>query len=182
MKKHLIASLVGALIIFFWQFLSNAALDLHKPGQQYTAKQDSILQYLGTNLEPGKYMLPRPKPGCTMEEQQKFMTDYNGKPWAVVDYHASFNQEDMPMNMLRGFLVNIVIVWLLVWLLTLKGNLTFMQIFLSSVAVGLIGFLNISYTNHIWYPSADLWINLLDAGVEWAATGLWLGWYLNRIR
>lgn len=179
MKKHLIASVVGALIIFFWQFLSNAALDLHRPGQQYSSKQDSILQYLSTTLEPGKYMLPRPKPGATMEEQQKFMSECNGKPWAVVDLHASFDQDVMPMNMLRGFLVNIVIVWLLVWLLTLKGNLTFIQTFLSSVAVGLIGFLNIYYTNHIWYPTPELWINLLDSTVEWAATGLWLGWYLR---
>lgn len=181
MKKHLIASLVGALIIFFWQFLSNAALDLHRPAQQYTPKQDSIVQYLSSALEPGKYMMPHVPPGASADAQQKFMSDYNGKPWVIVDLHQSFDLDDMPMNMLRGFLVNIIMVWLLVWLLILKGNLTFMQIFLSSVAVGLIGFLNVSYTNHIWYPSADLWINLLDAGVEWAATGIWLGWYLNRI-
>lgn len=180
MKKQFIASLVGALIIFFWQFLSNAALDLHLSGQQYSEKQDTILNYLGTNLEPGRYMLPRPKPGASMEEQQQFMTSYNGKPWAVVDYHASFDQGAMPMNMLRGFIVNILIVWLLVWLLNLKGSLSFLQIFLASIAVGFIGFLNTTYTNHIWYPDADLWMDIVDVGVEWAGTGLWLGWYLRK--
>lgn len=74
----------------------------------------------------------------------------------------------------------IVVIWLFVWLTTLKGNLTFMQIFLSSIAVGLMSFLNISYTNHIWYPTPNFWINLLDSGMEWAGKGLWLGWYLKR--
>lgn len=180
MKKQFIASLVGAIIIFIWQFLSNAALDLHRPAQLYTPKQDSIMQYLGTKLQPGKYFMPHTPPGVSADVQQQFMSDYNGKPWAIVDFHASFDLDKMPMNMLRGFLVNILIVWLFVWLMTLKGNLTFIQIFLSSIVVGLISFLNISYTNHIWYPSADVWINLVDSGVEWAGTGLWLGWYLNR--
>lgn len=58
MKKTIIASLVGGIIIFFWQFLSNAALDLHRPAQQYTANQDSILNYLSTQLTEGKYFLP----------------------------------------------------------------------------------------------------------------------------
>lgn len=43
MKKHLIAAIVGAMIIFFWQFLSNAALELPRPAQLYTPKQDTII-------------------------------------------------------------------------------------------------------------------------------------------
>lgn len=180
MKKQVIASLVGALIIFTWQFLSNAALDLHRPAQQYTAKQDSIIQFLGNQLEEGRYFIPTTAPGWSTAEQQKFMSEMNGKPWAIIDYHESFDTNDMLMNMLRGFLVNVLIVWLLVWLLTRIGNLTFLQIFLSTLAIGFISFLHVSYTTYIWYQSPGIWIDFMDTAAAWGGTGLWLGWYLNR--
>jgi hypothetical protein len=46
MKKVIIGSLVGGLIIFMWQTMSHVAFNLHEPVQQYTAKQDTILHFL----------------------------------------------------------------------------------------------------------------------------------------
>ena len=72
MKKTLIGSLVGAVILFLWQFVSWTAAELHRPAQAYTPKQDSILQYLSTQFtEDGTYFLPTYPDGASMEEQQK---------------------------------------------------------------------------------------------------------------
>ena len=71
MKKSLIASIAGGIIIFFWQFLSNAALDLHRPASQSTPQQDSILAFLSTHLKEGKYFLPNTPDNASNEEKQK---------------------------------------------------------------------------------------------------------------
>uniref|UniRef100_UPI003F6A21F7 hypothetical protein n=1 Tax=Sediminibacterium sp. TaxID=1917865 RepID=UPI003F6A21F7 len=59
MKKNIIASIVGGVLLFMWQFLSWTAINLHSPSQQYSAKQDTILAILKTHLDKeGGYYLP----------------------------------------------------------------------------------------------------------------------------
>ena len=56
MKRLLFSSLAGGLILFFWQFLSFAAVNLHRSAQQYTPHQDEILAKLAElDLEEGMY-------------------------------------------------------------------------------------------------------------------------------
>ena len=180
MKKQLIASLVGGIIIFFWQFLSNAALDLHRPAQQYTSKQDSILSFLQTQLEPGRYFLPTTPVGASSEEQQALMNKMDGKAWAIIDYQSSWSNADMTMNMIRGLLTDILIVFLFIWIITRNGTPSFGNIFLASVLTGFIAFLNFPYAYFIWYKSPGVWSDFMDGIVAWAGVGVWLGWYLNR--
>jgi len=180
MKRNIIAAIVGGIIIFFWQFLSNAALDLHRPAQEYTSKQDTILSFLQSQLEPGRYFLPTTPKGAPSEEQQALMSEANGKPWAIVDYHASWDNSDMMLNMLRSLFTDMIMVYLFIWLLTRSGTAPFSTIVMSALAVGIIAFLSFPYAYFIWYKSPGVWSDFLDAVVSWGAAGVWLGWYLNR--
>jgi hypothetical protein len=179
MKKLLVAAIVGGIIIFLWQFLSFAALDLHRVAQQYTPKQDTIMNTLRSNLAEGRYFIPTVPENASTEEETKLMNEMEGKDWAVIDYHTKW-ETNMASNMTRGLLVNIIVVYLLGWILTRSGPLSFSTIFLASVFVGLIAFFNLSYTNYIWYKTPGVWMDLMDALVAWGLTGVWLGWYLNR--
>ena len=180
MKRIIIASLVGGIIIFFWQFLSNAALDLHRPAQQYTPKQDSLLSAIRSAVPEGRYFIPTLPAGASAEEQKKFNALMEGKDWALVDYHAKWNGNDMAMNMIRGLLTDIIMVYLLCMILMRGSSFTFGTTFLASIFVGLISFLNFPYTNYIWFQTPGIWQDLTDALVAWGLTGIWLGWYLNR--
>jgi hypothetical protein len=85
MQKSIIGSLVGAMILFIWQFLSWTALDLHRAAQDYTPKQDSILAYLSTNLEKeGGYLMPHTPKGSSFEEAEKLAAKSIGKPWVTI--------------------------------------------------------------------------------------------------
>ncbi len=178
MKKQLIATLVGGLILFFWQFLSWTMLNVHGAEYQYTANQDKILECLTQNMEEGSYMLPQPAPGSSPEEQQAFMKSADGRPWATVIYHKSFSG-NMGMNMIRAFSVDLVAVFLLVWLLLKFNNLDFKTALLSSLAVGAIAYLTIPYLNSIWFESNTIGY-LVDLVVQWGLLGAWLGWWLTR--
>lgn len=178
MKKTIIGVLVGALILFIWQFISWGAVNLHSDMQQHTPKQTEILKYLGDNLEEGFYMLPVSPPGTSSEDMQKQMEESNGKPWAQIYYHKAMDTS-MGMNLIRGFVVDLLAVFLLVFLLQKMGNASFQTIILCSLSVGLIGYLSVTYVNAIWFQTKTL-ADLLDAVVSWGLIGLWLGFWLRR--
>lgn len=180
MKKNLIASVVGGIIIFFWQFLSNAALDLHRPAQQYTAKQDSILLYLNSHLEPGRYFMPTFPAGSPDEARQKVMAEAAGRPWALVELHATWNGGSMTMQLLRSLLTNILIVLLLCGIIKKMKYASFSSICMTTLAVGLIAFLAFPYPHFIWYETPGIWAHFNDAWIPYGLTGIWLGWYLRR--
>jgi hypothetical protein len=180
MKKVLIGALVGGLIIFIWQFLSFALINFHKPAQQYTEKQDAIMNFLNSQQLPeGGYVIPSLPDNATMEDHEQLMKTADGKPWVSVQYHNSLNT-NMVMNMVRGFITNIILVLLFCWLIKRMSAPGFGTIFGSALIVGLIVFLNAPYTGFIWDQKFDIWAYLADAVVSWGLTGLWLAWWLRR--
>jgi hypothetical protein len=178
-NKFIIGSLVGGLIVFMYQFMSWALLNLHASQQQYTDQQENIINCLSTNLkEDGTYFIPNVPPGTSSEIAQKQMEESQGKPWAIVSYRKSMNTS-MSTNMLRGFAADIVAVFLLCWVL---GNFHYVNMrmaIMASVAVGLIGYLTTEYSNSIWFELNSL-PDLLDAVVCWTLCGTWLGFWLRK--
>lgn len=180
MKRILIGAIVGAIILFLCQFLSWALLNFHEKAQKYTPNQEAILSALAANLpEEGGYLLPNTPPGSSSDEMKKAMEDMKGKPWASIQYHKS-HEADMTMSMIRQVLTNFLTVFLFCWILGKFNITTFGNVFLSSLAVGLIVFLNAPYTGSIWYKWFDTMAHFGDAMIQWGLIGLWLGWLFNR--
>ena len=182
MKKTIIAALVGGIIMFLWQFLSWNISGLHQAAQQYTPQQEKIMAHLNSlQLKEGGYIIPMPPPNASMEEWNKTMDAAAGKPWARVEYHASLS-DNMPLNMTRGLITNVLTMLLLCWVVLRFKSRSFATILTASLATGLIVFLNVPYTNYLWDHSFDIWGHLADAVISWGLVGLWLGWYLKSKR
>jgi hypothetical protein len=179
MKKLVIASLVGGIIVFIWQTLSWTVLDLHRAGQEYTPKQDSIEAFLNTQFtEDGSYFIPNYPKGTSYEEMEKSMPSRKGKPWMQIQYHKEMNI-NMGANIFKNLVTDIIIVAFFCWILTKMTSAGFVTIFITCVLTGLIVFLNSPFTVHIWYSKADIGAHLADALLSWGLCGLWLGWYLK---
>jgi len=178
--KIFIGSLVGGIIIFVCQFLSWAALDLHRPAQQYTPKQDSILAYLNTQFDSsGGYFIPTVPKGASSDEMKRLEEQSMGKPWAQIYYHKSLDM-NMGVNMLRNFITNILMVLFFCWIISGYTANSFGKTLIAALLTGFIIFLHASYTEHIWYETFDLQAHLTDYLLSWGLTGIWLGWWLNR--
>lgn len=171
MKQKLLFSLIGAVVIFAWQFFSYAMPNFHKSAARYTPAQDSILHAMTKHgLTEGMYFLGQPDPSLSQAEQEAYMAKLDGQPWAIVNFHET-NKMSMAMNMIRGLMVCFVISFLLFWLFVQQKNPTFTNRLLLSVAVGVIGFFFVPYTNFIWYKAPDIFAHFADAFVPWAILG-----------
>ncbi len=179
MKKWIIGSLVGAIIIFAWQAASWMFLGIHYSQMKYTPAQNEIMSVLSANIkEDGLYMLPN---APSKKDHEQLKKDMEGKPWATVIYHPTW-KNNMPMQMIRGFLVCFVMVLLLVIALSKGGMPNFMGFMTGSLCVGVLTFLWGPYMGHNWFelPWHMIRGDIIDAIVAWGLCGVWLGWWMNK--
>jgi len=171
MKQKIFFSLIGAVILFAWQFLSFAMPNFHKAASRYTPAQADILQKLEeAGLQEGMYYLGQPDPSLSKEQQSEAMKALDGKPWAVINYHK-VSSMGMAMPMIRGFLVCLVTAFMLFWLILQQKTPTLANRILLSLAVGLIGFFYLPYANFIWYKEPDIFAYFADGIVPWLILG-----------
>jgi hypothetical protein len=174
MKKTLLFSLVGGIILFVWQFISFAMPNLHESSMKYTPLQDEVLAALeNSGLEEGMYMLGQPNPELPSDEAKQAMEKYEGKPWAILNYQSE-NTDKMAMNMIRGLIICFIIAYIFLWVIRQQKDPTVMKRVLAGLAIGLIGFFFTPYTNFIWFREPDIWAYFADGIVPWVILG-WVG-------
>ncbi len=181
MKRTLIAALVGGIIIFAWQAASWMVLQLHEDAYKYTPNEQAIIGSLSTNLsQEGAYMIPGFDPSLSEDQKQKVMEGMGNKPWALVQYHPSRDNDNMAGAMIRGFLIAFLSVWIVAWLL--KGINGFGNIFFRCIIIGFLLWMFTWYNQHNWFstPWSVIKPELIDHLVAWGLTGIWLGWWLNK--
>lgn len=155
-----------------WQFISWAAGNFHGQAQKYTPHQDTIQTLLnGLELENGRYLIPSASPELPIEAQNAQWESFMGKPWMFVTYYGP-HEMSMTVNMIRGFLADWVFGIFLAYLLMRLGKISVLESVGILLGIGLIGFITITYTNHIWYPTFDLWPMLLDCTIPFIIIGL----------
>ena len=80
MKKIIIGSLVGAILLFAWQSLSWMVMGIHDKAMKHTTAQDSILSAMSGITEEGQYMLPSLPPGSSHKDMEEYMKKMKANP------------------------------------------------------------------------------------------------------
>jgi hypothetical protein len=182
MKKIIIGSLVGAVLLFGWQTLSWMVLGIHDKAFKYTPAQDSLISVISNNLkEEGQYVMPNVPTNATQKEMEECMQKNDGKPWAVVSYHKTRNM-DMTMPIILGFLICLVCIVICCLVIKRLENKSFNGILGTSLCFGIVCFLFASYMGHNWMQTSwdVLTGDLIDDLVGWTLAGTWLGWWYSR--
>lgn len=188
MKKLLIGSLVGAIILFIWSFLAWAILPIHLHTFSYTPAQDTILKSLAdANMETGAYSLPMADnrnatafDATYQEASQKVMEESAGKPMATIYYL----KEGYDMNIPRGFFFNFLAVFAACIILVPAFTTTtsFFQRWWFTLVIGLIvnacgPLINYNWMGMPWSFTLDM---VMDVFLNWAIVGVWLAWWFGR--
>lgn len=178
MKKIVIGTLAGGLILFFWQFLAWGPGEFHSSQMAYTPVQEQLLNCLeSSGLEEGEYFIPNKPAGTSQEDYQKIVTEkWIGKPWARIQYHHKF-ENTMGMNMIRGLVIDLLSAFLVCLLLLGDPTLDMRKAITACLSIGVIAYLTIPYLNSIWFKSNSL-PDLVDAIVPWLLIGLVFGMVL----
>lgn len=182
MKKIIISSLIGAIIVFIIQAASWMVLPIHKHSLKYTQAQDSIIEVLSANLqEDGVYMLPYLDPDkSTRQEMQELEKASVGKPWAVVYYHQ-VGQTMIPGQFILGFLFNLFAVLVIAIILhSTKNSITsFAGRYLLVIGFVLFSLFQGSLINWNWWSTPGHYVSgeIIDHLLTWGIGGIWLAWY-----
>ena len=171
MKKTLLFTLIGGVIIFVWQFISFAVPNFHKSSMEYTPAQDELLAAIEkSGLKEGMYMLGQADPELSKEDYQAATESYQGKPWAILNFQEDSSMS-MALNMTRGFIIALLLSWIFFWVIRQQKDPSLMKRVLLGIAIGFMGFLFVPYTNFIWFKEPDIWAYMLDGVVPWALLG-----------
>lgn len=184
MKRTLIATIVGTIIIFVFQALSWMVSPIHKNSFKHTDGQEAILSALSSTLqEDGMYYMPMLSPDAPHEEQEKFMNEQMGKPAATVSYVKAAHY-NMGTNMACGFIFTFIGVWIIVFILTKASNI--FNTMGSRVGVTLALSVLVVFRTYMmewnWMNSPMHYLcgQIIDELLGGLLLGLWLGWYLGR--
>lgn len=190
MKKLLIASSVGAAILFVWSALAWTMLPLHHHTFKYTPNQDPIMEAINQNLdESGVYAVPNvdnrdiklfdPEYKKAYKELQESM---EGQPSSMIVYSKSWNMG--PSVFLYGFLFQFILAFIASLLLALVGgSLTsffdrWWVVMLLAVFVSVQAYLmEWNWMGFSWHYVRDM---IVDVMIGWALCGFWLAYYFGR--
>ena len=173
MKNPIVYTLVGGLVLFVWQFLSYAAINLHGEAQAYTPKDQEILAFLETiELEHGMYALGAPSPEERNDPalQEAYSSARKAEAGgaelpAELDQQHGGQPRTQPVHEPADR-------FLLFWMMRNLSDGSLKKRLMLTVAAGWVGFMFFPYSHFIWYKNPDIWAYMIDATVPFAVLGL----------
>ncbi|RLS87406.1 MAG: hypothetical protein DWI10_10045 [Planctomycetota bacterium] len=175
--RHIVAALVGAIVVFMWGFTAWAALDLYKFAFPPAGNEVAITEALKEHLTmDGAYMLPATPAGygsattdpATQAAFNSFEMRMKSGPVALVFYNKTGMSPMEPMALARGFGIEFACSLLLTCLLsTVVGGIGKKVFFGFTVALfgatacyGVTG-------NFMHFPLGFTFACWIDALISW---------------
>ena len=191
MKKILIASLVGGIILFVWHSVSWMLMPTHLDSFQYSPAQDSILNTLkNSGIKTGAYFMPSIDhsnvKAFDSEYQKKcaeLMKTSVGKPAASI-FYVDAMPDMSAAAVLYGFLYDFIAVLCACLLLSLafQSDASFLMRWWMVMLFAVFYIMEAPMSGHNWLMEPWHYTKgfIYDAFIGWGLTGLWIASYLKR--
>lgn len=182
-----IAALLGAIVIFIWQFAAHMILPIGQMGFRLPTSEDAVLHAVAAELpQPGIYILPSLDPAKMSDEValkawgQKSAVN----PYAFVVVNASdpnVASNGMGRQLGTQFVSNFIGALLAAWLLAATAW-SFAGRVIGAAVIGLFGWLANIVPHWTWYRfPPDYMIGTgIDQVVGWLLAGVAIAWWLGR--
>lgn len=183
--RTLVAALLGAIVFFFWGFVSHTFLPIGQMGMKMATSETPIIAALRDNLPgEGVYVVPGLAPEKMADEAAAKAYSANAKanPYAFVIYQPQGKDRlEMTDNLVKQF-VSVLPAALLVAYILALGVFGFGKRVLISTLLGLFAWLTVSVPHWNWYRfPLDFTIGaLLDQVIGWMLAGVAIAWWLGR--
>jgi len=187
--RIVIAALLGAIVIFFWQFLSHMVLPIGEMGfrlPQSEQAEDAVLQAASPNNFPtaGIYYLPSVDPKKMGDEAvMKTWAEKAAKnPWVfMVVNPPKADPMSMTPHLVKQFITNFLAALIAAFVLAATPWTLGMRV-VGAGAFGIFGWLADLVPQWTWYrfPADFIVGGLIDQGVGWLLAGVAIAWWLGR--
>lgn len=180
-----ITALIGAIVMFVWQFCAHMVLPIGTMGFRLPQNEDVVLQAVATGLPAsGVYLLPSIDPAKMSDEAVvKAWTEKAAKNPMVFAVVSPPSNEGMSMTpqLVKQFITNLLGAFLIAFVLAATAWTMGMRV-IGSVAFGVFGWLLNIVPQWNWYRfPADFMVgNLLEQGIGWLLAGVAMAWWLGR--
>jgi hypothetical protein len=184
MKKIILPSLLAAIVVFIWMFISWAVLPWHHTDMITIDDQMLINQMKNSLTQPGIYLYPGEPAEDTDAGMDKWFDQYKAGPLVhFMVYNPQGAEWDMAIPMISSLLINFISAFIAAVLLmmTLAQNPTFMRRTIFVMLLGLFaGFVGPFIEWNWWkYPFNYTIVGVIDLCVTWFLAGMVLAWKIK---
>ena len=184
MKKIILPSLLAAVVVFIWMFISWTVIPWHNMDMKPINDQALIEQMRASMTEPGIYLYPGVPEDQSEAGMQKWTDMYKAGPLVhFMVYNPQGAEWEMALPMLSSFLINFISAFIAAALLmmTLAQNPGFMRRVIFVMMLGLFaGFVGPFVEWNWWkFPFGHTIVGVIDLCVTWFLAGLVLAWKIK---
>lgn len=184
MKKIIIPSLIAAIVVFIWMFISWTLIPWHDIDMKTINDQALVEQMKASLSEPGIYLYPGEPEEATDTGMQKWKEQHKAGPLIhFMVYNPKGAEWDMAMPLIKSFLINFISAFIAAVLLmmTLTQNPGFLRKSVFVMLLGLFaGFVGPFVEWNWWsYPLGYTIVGVVDLCITWFLAGLVLAWRIK---
>jgi hypothetical protein len=184
MKKIILPSLIAAIVIFIWSFISWTVIGWHMVDIKSLPDESVIEKMDATIKEPGIYIYP----GYPTDESDAAMEEWTKKHLAgpLINFMVYYPQGMEPMDpadFIKGFILNFISAFLAAVLLfmTLAQNPSYWRRVTFVVLLAVFAGFMYPFSEWNWwsFPLGYTLVNVADGILTWFFAGLVLAWRIK---
>jgi len=177
MKKTILATLLGGVILYVWSFIAWVFLPLHTSHLHAIPNEDAVVSLLRTSLDKeAVYIFPKnPSFGSDQATMDAYVAKMKLGPTGLIFFNPFGQDPMMPGQMIIGFVLDLLSAFVVVWFLLRSTALS--SSYLGRVAFcGMFGiftavFTHLMYWNWMGFPAEFTKGLIVDGIVSWLLAG-----------
>jgi len=185
MNKLIVPSLLTAVVVFIWMFISWAVIGWHNIDLNTLPNGESLTEQMSQNItEPGIYLYPG-QPEDESDEGMKAWTErYKAGPNVNFMVYNPAGADPMdPMQFIKSFIINFIAAFIagVLLMMTLAQNPSFWRRVIFVMMLGMFAAFVGPFVEWNWwsYPTGYSMVVAADLCVTWFIAGLVLAWRIK---
>ena len=185
MNKLIVPSLITAVVVFIWMFISWTVIGWHNVDVKNLPNGDALAEQMQKSIsEPGIYVYPGQPEDESDAAMQKWNDQYKAGPLIhFMVYNPEGTEWNMAMPMIKSFIINFIAAFIagVLLMMTLAQNPSFWRRVIFVMMLGVFAAFVGPFIEWNWwsYPTGYSMINAIDLCVTWFIAGLVLGWRIK---
>ncbi|MCH7517031.1 MAG: hypothetical protein IIB08_07920 [Bacteroidetes bacterium] len=185
MNRLIVPSLIAAVVVFIWMFISWAVIGWHNIDIKNLPNGDAIAEQMKESInEPGIYIYPGHPEGGDDTDMEEWTSKYKAGPLVnFMVYHPEGSDPMNPMNFIKSFIINFIAAFIagVLLMMTLAQNPSFWRRVIFVTLLGLFaGFIGPFMDWNWWsFPTGYTIVEVADFCLTWFFAGLVLAWRIK---